>query len=81
MNAMIFQEVDGWSLLEEEVILLQNFCSNLRFAGRGQTRPKPLPLEPFSESGIENLSFPMKPASNYLGLAGDQNGLTPSIVF
>lgn len=40
-----------------------------------------LPVEPFSESGIENLSFPMKPASKYLELAGHQNGLTPSIVF
>lgn len=52
-----------------------------RFAGRSQMPPKAFLLEPFSESSIENLGFPMKPASNYLGLVGDQNRLTPSIVF
>lgn len=47
----------------------------------GKVLPSPFPAGAFRESGSANFRFPMKPESNYLGLAGDQKQLTSSIVF
>lgn len=47
------------------------------FGNEGKDPPQTLfPVDPFSASSIDNFRFPMKPKSNYLGLAGDQKRLT-----